>query len=148
MIWRIFTRDVFRLLKNPVAVVITLGVALIPSLYAWCNIVANWDPYANTGNIKVAVANEDQGANNELIGRLNAGQNVVSALKNNHELGWQFVDEDTAKRAGHSQGFQQQADRHGNLDRVGYQRGRRRHQRDTWSTHRLLRQRKAQCYRP
>ena len=98
MIWRIFTRDVFRLLKNPVAVVITLGVALIPSLYAWCNIVANWDPYANTGNIKVAVANEDQGANNELIGRLNAGQNVVSALKNNHELGWQFVDEDTAKQ--------------------------------------------------
>lgn len=98
MIWRIFTRDVLRLLKNPVAVVITLGVALIPSLYAWCNIVANWDPYANTGNIKVAVANEDQGATNDLIGHLNAGQNVVSALKNNHELGWQFVDEDTAKQ--------------------------------------------------
>lgn len=49
---RIFIRDAIRLLRNPVAIVITLGVAIIPSLYAWFNIVANWDPYSNTGNIK------------------------------------------------------------------------------------------------
>ena len=43
-IWRIFTRDLMRILRNPVAVVVTLGVAIIPSLYAWCNILATWDP--------------------------------------------------------------------------------------------------------
>ena len=62
-VFAIFLRDVKRILKNPVALVVTLGVAIIPSLYAWCNILANWDPYANTGNIQVAVANEDKRCN-------------------------------------------------------------------------------------
>ena len=39
----IFKRDIKRLLVNPVALVVTLGVCVIPSLYAWYNIVANWD---------------------------------------------------------------------------------------------------------
>ena len=30
-------------------------------LYAWFNIAANWDPYGNTGELKVAVVNEDEG---------------------------------------------------------------------------------------
>ena len=64
-VFAIFLRDVKRILKNPVALVVTLGVAIIPSLYAWCNILANWDPYANTGNIQVAVANEDKGTTSE-----------------------------------------------------------------------------------
>ena len=58
----IFKRDVVRILKNPVALVVTIGVAIIPALYAWFNILANWDPYGNTGTIAVAVANEDAGA--------------------------------------------------------------------------------------
>ena len=62
----IFARDVRRIVKSPVALVVTCGVALIPSLYAWCNILANWDPYANTGNIQVAVANEDLGTDSTL----------------------------------------------------------------------------------
>ena len=44
-VFAIFLRDVKRILKNPVALVVTLGVAIIPSLYAWCNILANWDRY-------------------------------------------------------------------------------------------------------
>ena len=71
--FQIFKRDILRLLKNPVALVITIGVCVIPSLYAWYNIVANWDPYGNTANIKVAVANNDQGTSNEYVGELNAG---------------------------------------------------------------------------
>lgn len=90
-VWRIFLRDVRRILRNPVALVVTLGVALIPSLYAWFNIVANWNPYGNTGNIQVAVANEDAGADNELTGHLDAGGQVVEQLKANTELGWRFV---------------------------------------------------------
>ena len=60
-ILRIFCDDTKRLLKNPVAIIVTIGLVVIPSLYAWFNIVANWDPYGNTGNLDIAVANMDQG---------------------------------------------------------------------------------------
>ncbi|NEG55236.1 YhgE/Pip family protein [Bifidobacterium platyrrhinorum] len=95
-IWRVFTRDLTRILRNPVAVVVTLGVAIIPSLYAWFNILANWDPYSATGNIQVAVANNDRGVDSPLVGRLNAGRQVVTQLRRNHQLGWRFVDETDA----------------------------------------------------
>ncbi|OZG64812.1 YhgE/Pip domain-containing protein [Bifidobacterium hapali] len=95
-IWRIYTRDVMRILRNPVALVVTLGVAIIPSLYAWFNILANWDPYSATGNLQVAVANDDKGTTNDLVGKLNAGQQVVAELKKNTSLGWRFVNEEQA----------------------------------------------------
>ena len=85
-----------RILRNPVAVVVTLGVAIIPSLYAWFNILANWDPYSSTGNLQVAVANEDKGTASDLVGRLDAGKQVVSQLKKNDRLGWTFVSADKA----------------------------------------------------
>ena len=88
----IFKRDIKRLLVNPVALVVTLGVCVIPSLYAWYNIVANWDPYGNTQGIKIAIANNDQGTQNDLVGELNAGDQVVDQLKENDQLGWTFVD--------------------------------------------------------
>lgn len=91
-IWHIYQRDILRIVRNPVAVVVTLGVAIIPSLYAWFNILANWDPYSATGNLQVAVANEDRGTSSELVGTLNAGKQVVAQLRKNHQLGWQFVD--------------------------------------------------------
>lgn len=65
---------------------------MLPSLYAWFNILANWDPYSATGNLQVAVANEDQGTTNDLVGHLDAGRQVVKKLKQNDELGWRFVD--------------------------------------------------------
>lgn len=94
--FQIFKRDILRLLKNPVALVITIGICVIPSLYAWYNIVANWDPYGNTANINVAVANNDQGTSNEYVGELNAGDETVSKLKENDQLGWVFTDADAA----------------------------------------------------
>ena len=95
-VFAIFLRDVKRILRNPVALVVTMGVAIIPSLYAWCNILANWDPYANTGNIQVAVATEDEGTTSTLVGHLNAGQQTVTQLKSNHQLGWRFVSKQHA----------------------------------------------------
>lgn len=89
---KIFWRDVRRLVRNPVALIITIGVCAIPSLYAWYNIRANWDPYANTAGIKIAVANEDEGTSNEYVGELRAGDEVVAGLQKNDQLGWTFVD--------------------------------------------------------
>ena len=60
--FRIFRRDMKRLLRNPAAILVLIGVSILPSLYAWFNIAANIDPYANTSGIKVAVANLDTDA--------------------------------------------------------------------------------------
>lgn len=94
--FEIFRRDVNRLSHNMVAMIVTIGVCLIPSLYAWFNIAANYDPYANTGNIKIAVENADKGTENELIGELNVGEEIVQNLKKNDSLGWKFTDEKKA----------------------------------------------------
>lgn len=51
--FEIFRRDVNRLSHNMVAMIVTIGVCLIPSLYAWFNIAANYDPYANTEILKL-----------------------------------------------------------------------------------------------
>lgn len=90
---RIFARDLRRIVTNPVALVVTLGVCLIPSLYAWVNILANWDPYQSTGTVPVAVVVEDAGAEVPGMGPVNAGQMVRERLEENHQLGWDFVDE-------------------------------------------------------
>lgn len=91
-VFSIFKRDLKRLLRNPVAIIVTLGVCIIPSLYAWFNIEANWDPYKNTSGMAVAVVNEDRGAQVEGMGTVNAGDMIVAELKKNTQLDWTFVD--------------------------------------------------------
>ena len=50
-----------KIFTNPIAAIIAVGLMALPSLYAWFNIEASWDPYGNTGNLTVAVANCDDG---------------------------------------------------------------------------------------
>lgn len=95
-IFAIFRRDALRLLKNPIALVIVVGVCILPALYSWYTIAAFWDPYQNTASIKIAVANEDEGADAPVAGHLDVGAQVVANLKENHELDWQFMDEKAA----------------------------------------------------
>lgn len=64
-VMEIFKRDISRLVKSPAAIIVAVGMCIIPALYAWFNIAANRDPYGNTANIKVAVANNDVGAENK-----------------------------------------------------------------------------------
>ena len=96
VIFAIFVRDVKRVLRNPVALVVVLGMAVMPSAYAWYVIAANWDPYSNTSGMKVAVANSDAGFDSSVAGRLDVGDQVVQQLQGNHELGWEFVGADQA----------------------------------------------------
>lgn len=79
--------------------VIIIGVLVTPALYAWFNINAFWDPYANTSNVRIAVVNLDQGADSELTGPLDVGAQVVEQLEENDELGWVFMDEGDAQEA-------------------------------------------------
>ena len=96
IILQIFVRDLKRLVVNPVACIILAGVCILPALYAWYTIETMWDPYANTGSIKVAVVNEDKGADSNSTGKINIGQEVVDELHSDHELDWQFVSKDEA----------------------------------------------------
>lgn len=95
-VWRVFVRDFTRILRAPKTWAIVIGLLIMPSLYAWVNIVAFWNPYGNTEDIKVAVVNLDRGAYNEMTGELNVGDQVVAQLKDNHEIGWQFLSKDDA----------------------------------------------------
>lgn len=90
-IFKVFKRDIKNIVKNPAAIIIITGLSFIPSLYAWVNIKACWNPYVNTGEIPVAVVNEDTGAN--INGKdVNVGNEIVEQLKKNKDIGWQFVD--------------------------------------------------------
>ena len=59
--WRIFTRDIKMVSRNWVAAFLIGGLMLLPSLYAWFNIGASWDPYSKTDQLPVGIVNEDNG---------------------------------------------------------------------------------------
>ncbi len=96
---RVFWRDGKRLAHVRKAWIILIGVIIIPSLYAWLNIVAFWDPYSNTETINVAIVNQDEGATSEASGDIDVGSQLVDQLGENDQLGWQFLDEEAAMDA-------------------------------------------------
>ena len=95
--FEIFRRDLKNIFKNYGAIIVVLALCILPSLYAWFNIKASWDPYAQsaTSGIKIGVVNNDKGAT--LNGKeVNLGNDVVDELKDNKQMGWQFVSEEEA----------------------------------------------------
>ena len=90
---RIARNDIHNIRKNVIALIVIFGITIVPSLYAWFNIAASWDPYKNTGNLKVAVASLDKGYDGELLPvRLNLGNDIISSLRENTQLHWIFTD--------------------------------------------------------
>lgn len=92
-ILKVFLSDAKRLSVNVVAIIVIFGLAIIPALYAWFNIMSNWDPYGEsaTSAMHVAVYSEDQGTK---IGNLslNMGENVIASLEANDTVGWIFAE--------------------------------------------------------
>ena len=89
--FKIFRRDIGRILRVPFAVIVVVGVCFLPAMYAWFNIAGFWDPYANTSHLRVAVVNEDKGATTGATGKIDAGAQVAAQIKDNHDLGWYFT---------------------------------------------------------
>lgn len=91
-IFKVFLRDLKNIFKNHSTVIIILGLCILPSLYAWINIKACWDPYANTGNLPIAIVNNDEGTvfNDK---KVNVGAQIVEELKKNKSINWNFVDQ-------------------------------------------------------
>lgn len=99
-IWKIFTGDLKKLVKQPFALVIIIGLCVIPSLYAWFNIFANWDPYANTGGIPVAVVSLDKDYTRKDGSVVNMGESVLESLHSNTSVKWIFLDTEEEAQEG------------------------------------------------
>ena len=96
-IWEIFKRDALRIRTNVIAIIAIVGITVVPCLYAWFNIAASWDPYKNTGNLKVAVASVDEGYDGQLIPiEINVGDQVLSMMRGNTQMEWIFTTKDKA----------------------------------------------------
>ena len=92
-IWRVYLSDLRRLTTNVVALSIVMGLCIIPSLYAWFNIMSNWDPYgeAATSLMKISVYSEDEGIDLNGI-KLVIGDMVTESLETNNTIDWTFAD--------------------------------------------------------
>ena len=89
-IFEIFKSDIKEIFRKVNTWIIIIGLIFLPSMYAWPNILSSWDPYSHTNNIKVAVISEDEGATVE--GKnVNIGESLITNLKGNKNLDWQFV---------------------------------------------------------
>lgn len=98
-IFLIFKNDVMKIHKNVIAMIVIMGITVIPTLYAWFNISASWDPYGNTGELKLAVASDDKGYTGELIAvKINMGDQILSSLHKNKQFNWVFTDSKTAQK--------------------------------------------------
>lgn len=91
-IWKIFTTDVKKLVRQPFALIIIIGLCIIPALYAWFNIYANWDPYANTSGIPVAVCSLDKDYKMADGSVVNMGDSVLESLEENTSVNWIFLE--------------------------------------------------------
>ena len=95
----IFLQDLRNIKRVPLVGVLFIGLAILPSLYAWFNLSAAWDPYGNTSGVSVAVVNEDAGA--EVDGeRIDIGEELEESLMTNDQLGWSMVDDTEAAMDG------------------------------------------------
>ena len=83
------------LFDNKILLISMAVISFIPILYSGFFLGSIWDPYGQTKNLPVAFVNEDKGAS--LNGKsLNVGESVEKKLKDNHDLGWEFVSKQQA----------------------------------------------------
>ncbi len=94
-IFRIFLNDLKSIAKNLIVFIVIIGISILPALYAWFNIAANWDPYSSTNGLSFAVCSLDKGYSFKSI-KINAGDQIVDNLKMNDKMGWTFVSEKEA----------------------------------------------------
>lgn len=90
-VFHLYKLDWKRIFKSPVAAFLIVALMILPSLYAWFNIKALWDPYGNTGELPIAIYSDDAGAKLQDT-KVEIGEQVLDTLHDNKQLGWRFVD--------------------------------------------------------
>ena len=99
---KIFFSDLHSLIRNLYVLIIALGLCCLPALYAWFNIYSNWDPYGNTGNIRIAVASQDTGYTDADGHTTNTGDAILDTLKENTSIHWVFTSAKKARQSVYS----------------------------------------------
>ncbi len=86
-----------RRFRGPFLRLVPLGLALVPLVSASVYLWSAWDPFGRTDRIPVAVVNQDRPVTSqgELI---DAGQLLVSQLRQDRIFDWRFVPEGPARR--------------------------------------------------
>ena len=96
-IFAILKHDISQVHRNAIALLIIMGLAIMPSFYAWFNIAGGWDPYGNSGQVKVALANSDEGVEGSILPfHINVGERVVTSLTGSTKIGYVVTEEDEA----------------------------------------------------
>ena len=88
----IFKNDIVSVGRRFFALAIIVAISVLPALYAWVNIYANGNPYANTGEIQIAVASRDPGLDLEDGKHINMAEEVSEDLRKSDKIGWQFPE--------------------------------------------------------
>lgn len=96
-LFAVMRRDFDHVRHNVIALLVCVGLVIMPSLYAWFNIAGSWDPYGNTDQVKVAVASSDEGYSGNLLPvDVNVGDRVIAALAQSDALDYVVTQEDDA----------------------------------------------------
>ena len=93
-ILNIIVHDFRRLTSSVIALVILMGIIVVPCLFAWFNTLSNDDPFKpqSTGRIPVAVVSEDEGT--EMLGlNINVGEKFIDAVNGNDMIGWDVLED-------------------------------------------------------
>lgn len=92
---KMIKREFAAIKSNRVLMISLMAISFIPFMYCIFFLRSVWDPYGSTGNLPVAVVNEDRAA--KFNGKeISAGQQLVDQLKSNKDLKWVFVSKQQA----------------------------------------------------
>lgn len=90
-IWNIYKDDLKSIVAKVMTIVVIGGLIFLPSLYAWLNIKASWDPYGKTDQIPIGFVNQDKGATIR-DEEVHVGNELAEQLKKDNNFSWYFVD--------------------------------------------------------
>ena len=85
----VIKNDFSKVRRSVMATCMLLFLIIIPLLFTWFNVLAAWDPFGNTKDLKIAVASEDEGYTSDFFPiEVNAGDQVLSQLRANEQMDW------------------------------------------------------------
>ncbi|PZF87158.1 hypothetical protein C1903_13600 [Listeria ivanovii] len=86
-----------KLFKNKILLLSFVVILFIPLLYASFFLKSVWDPYGKAGDLPVAVVNNDVAV--DYNGQtMDVGDQLVTKLKSNDELDWNFLSAEEAEK--------------------------------------------------
>ena len=93
----ILRNDLRGIKNNVMTAIVVFGLVIIPLLFSTFNVLASWNPFGNTDQLKIAVASADEGHESDLASlRINLGDQVLSQLSRNDQIDWVITAEDKA----------------------------------------------------